>query len=282
MKCICCGDQDFSETIKVKSFEVLICDSCQHGIVHPIPNNLELEALYNSPEYFDENMNYNYREIDEKTINDNINTYGNLFDKYLHNHLQTKKSILEVGQGGGFGLKYFRDLGHQVKGIDPSISSREFSISKLGISENNLIQKDYADCEINEKFDIIILNHVLEHFVNPDEIAEKLKNNLNENGVILIRVPNHDSYDRKKYGTKWPAYLPFHIHYFSEKSLISLFEKHDLKPILVDNFISEMFLENYPVFFKRGVKKLLNILGPGIKRKYNGRTISIVFNHIST
>jgi 2-polyprenyl-3-methyl-5-hydroxy-6-metoxy-1,4-benzoquinol methylase len=42
----------------------------------------------------------------------------------------------------------------------------------------------------NEKFDLIILSHVLEHLLNPSVFLKKIKSILSDNGILYIEVPS--------------------------------------------------------------------------------------------
>jgi len=48
------------------------------------------------------------------------------------------------------------------------------------------------DFEIEEKFDVITLFHVLEHFDDPRAVLKQLKSMLAKGGIIVIEVPNAD------------------------------------------------------------------------------------------
>jgi 2-polyprenyl-3-methyl-5-hydroxy-6-metoxy-1,4-benzoquinol methylase len=271
-KCISCHQEVAPQILEIGSFQVHVCSHCKHGLVHPVPDKNELEALYNSELYFAENM-YDYSTISEDEINTKVKSYGGLFDKYLAKYLSSGKKILEIGAGGGFSLKYYLNKGYSVVGIEPSESSRKFAQHRLGIT---LHGANYEDEHFDGIYDVIILNHVLEHFIDIDIVLDKINANASQNGVLLIRVPNHDSYDRLIYGTKWPAYLPFHIHYFSKQSLINKLEQHGFEILLTDEFFSERFLDKIPFMLRKIILKLLSVAAPSAVNKFNGRTVTVL------
>src|SRR5437879_5304336 len=45
------------------------------------------------------------------------------------------------------------------------------------------------DFDIQDKFDVIWINHVFEHLIRPDLFLSRCKNNLRDNGFIFIEVP---------------------------------------------------------------------------------------------
>ena len=72
------------------------------------------------------------------------------------------------------------------------------------------IKQDLEQFDISGTFDLVILNQVLEHIINPLGLLLKIKKILNKHGRILIVVPN-----RNGFGNEARVYLPEHgKHYF--------------------------------------------------------------------
>ena len=78
------------------------------------------------------------------------------------------------------------------------------SISACEILQKNgirIISND-ADSNWDENFknffDVIILRHVLEHFLDPSSILKKIYNTLNNRGTIYVAVPNNLLLTRQK------------------------------------------------------------------------------------
>jgi 2-polyprenyl-3-methyl-5-hydroxy-6-metoxy-1,4-benzoquinol methylase len=278
MKSFCKSCQEYTNHLLIDliKFKILECDKCKFGLVDPIPSQDELTSLYNSQEYFEEHMNYDYNTLDNTEINKLENHYGNLFLQFLGDKLFKGAKLLEIGPGGGFGLLYFKNKGYNILGIEPSHSSVEFARDKLHL---NIIHGDFSKIAIDEKFDFVILNHVLEHFTDCFEVIEKIKKHTNIGGYILIRVPNHDSYDRKINSINWPAYVPYHISYFSQTSLSNLFLDKRIIQITKKEYISNMFLKNIPNGIRKYIINLFNYI-PFIVKKFNGRTITVLYQKI--
>ncbi|HCN37520.1 MAG TPA: hypothetical protein DIS94_07415, partial [Bacteroidetes bacterium] len=109
-------------------------------------------------------------------------------------------SLLDVGCGSGLFLKSVSDV-FNVSGIDVSKKSINFAREEFGLDVSNKSLDDLISD--GKKFDIITLWHVLEHFNNPVEDLKKIRNLLNENGVLIIEVPNWDSIKFQMSGKKW-------------------------------------------------------------------------------
>src|SRR3989344_659844 len=88
-------------------------------------------------------------------------------------------------------------------------------------------QELFENAKIKEKFDVVILNHVLEHLEQPEKVLQKIHSLLNKRGIIAINVPNAGSLSAKIYGASWKYVLPDeHLWQFTEKALKSLLEKN--------------------------------------------------------
>jgi len=252
-------------------FSVLECPVRKYGIVNPIPDVAQLVALYNSPEYFATHMHYNFRALTSVQIQEQIKKAGQLHTTILGRHIDAVKSVLEIGPGGGFALAFFKNLGKEVKGVETSASSSVFMREKLGLSVDNAMLEDYSD---PTQYDLVFLNHVLEHFLDPQAAMRKLASLVSPSGLLYIRVPNHNSYDRRAMGNAWPAYAPFHISYFSDASLKKLYEQNGFDVLVTQSFLSDQFLIGWPAQVRHVAKKIIALAG--LQRNFSGRTISIV------
>ena len=147
-------------------------------------------------------------------------------------------SVFQVGCSDGYTLNSFRQAGAQkVTGVDPSSDAHRLAKRKYNIDYyNTTVEK----LDIKEKFDLIILTHVLEHLYNPKDTLEKCWKMQNENGLLLIEVPLLDNIESCS-----PVYFSFeHINYFSEKTLIWTLEICGYKPFVITKIMDR---NSYPV-----------------------------------
>jgi 2-polyprenyl-3-methyl-5-hydroxy-6-metoxy-1,4-benzoquinol methylase len=102
-------------------------------------------------------------------------------------------NCLEVGASTGYMTKYLvKDFKHVVV-IEGSKKLIEKIPDYPNIKKVNSLIEDY---ETKEKFDTIIMNHVLEHIEDPIFVLKKLKNYLSDNGRLIVGVPNANSLHR--------------------------------------------------------------------------------------
>lgn len=204
--CFVCGTP-LKSLGKDNEKEILKCPNCGLGVTKGLIK----------PEYF----NYHRDEVYEK----NENQFRNIFTKIYKNVEKYKSSskVLDIGSSTGLLLLIFKENGWEVQGIEPSKSAREYAVEK-GIPT---IEGNFEDTKINGKFNVVTMDHVLEHMADPDIVLEKVNKLLNENGVLIVNVPNFGSLSAKINGANWEYVLPQeHLWHFTQKSMELLMKKH--------------------------------------------------------
>lgn len=139
-------------------------------------------------------------------------------------------SMLDVGCGEGYALSYFKKLGWTVRGLD---YSRAGLLSKNGHCAPDLLDGDVFQLLQNEEeagntYDLIWLQNVLEHVIDPVALLSSLRHLIKPDGVLVVTVPNDFSELQlraisgeivsKPY---WVA-PPDHLSYFSKDSLLAI------------------------------------------------------------
>lgn len=131
--------------------------------------------------------------LNDKFIEDECQfyTYNWVFD-----HISQSDNILELGYGEG---NFTKELVRR-NFIPTVIDGSEVLLktAKEKFQDNiKIVHELFEDYTSVEKFDVIIATHVLEHVDNPILLLNKLKENLNKNGKLIIIVPNAHSIHRK-------------------------------------------------------------------------------------
>lgn len=220
--------------------------------VLPKPSKNELQEYYNL-QYF-QNQAGNFR-----------NSYSNEELQYFKNkevqkqtilqkHLNVPiSSLLDIGCGEGFTLKYFKRFGWNVTGIDFS----NFGISRFNpemekyILQGDLIEEMKKLVQINRSFNVISMNNLLEHVVDPIYTIELAAQLLKDGGILIVEVPNDFSklqlFLKEKNLVKkdyWVCY-PDHLNYFTKESLGKLISSKSLKEVFsLSDFPIDLFLAN--------------------------------------
>ena len=165
--------------------------------------------------------------------------------KTLKLHCQPNR-LLDIGAGTGAFASFAKSKGANVFGVEPSPKAREIAEQALEkkLSESiHQVSEDDLDC--------ITMWHVLEHVPTLNKDLEKTQSLLKDDGLLVIAVPNIESYDAKYYGTAWAALdVPRHLYHFSKKSLVETVSKHgfqllQLKNMPLDSFYVSLLSEKY-------------------------------------
>lgn len=67
---------------------------------------------------------------------------------------------------------------------------------------------------------------VLEHLLNPHSSLLKIRNLLEDKGILIITVPNFSSFNRIVFGKSWYILgLPRHLSHFTKRTIKGILEK---------------------------------------------------------
>lgn len=217
LSCFLCQTDEFKVISEKDRYGLFyptgICLNCGHLQQTSYLNSESLNKFYEK----------HYRDI-YKTGNPEELFLSQYFEaaKKIHSFIGdiNIKNILEVGSGPGGILKYFEDKKNSnVLGIDLDQRYLDY-----GIKNNlKLINSTVESFSSNNKYDLIIVCHVLEHLKNPISLLEQLKSFLNNDGTIYIEVPSLESVKDGAYGKNLQNYLHLaHVSHFTEKSIKDL------------------------------------------------------------
>jgi 2-polyprenyl-3-methyl-5-hydroxy-6-metoxy-1,4-benzoquinol methylase len=163
----------------------------------------------------------------------------------IKTYSKTEKTILDVGAGTGDFLLAAQKNGWSVAGVEPNYDAR------MRAQEKSISLAPALESLSARKFEVITLWHVLEHLPDIENQILQLVWHLEEEGTLIIAVPNFKSYDANYYKKAWAAYdVPRHLWHFSRTSIEKLFGKHGVrliktKPMIFDAFYVSLLSEKY-------------------------------------
>jgi 2-polyprenyl-3-methyl-5-hydroxy-6-metoxy-1,4-benzoquinol methylase len=202
--CPLCGGSNF-----VAEREVLQrCSACGLVVNPAIWSHGAEEAL--EREWFDDDV-----RIDRSAWTRLFERWSNA--RTLDRLVQSGKragNVLEVGVGSGALLATLRDAGFIVEGCDLSLALAEHTRAAHGIFVHEQPLDALPD---GRSYDVIIMNHVVEHVGDPVALLKSARSRLAPGGLLHIACPNIDSWDAKLPG--WISYQPYHLAYFTPTTL---------------------------------------------------------------
>jgi SAM-dependent methyltransferase len=169
-------------------FNVVMCSTCGLIRLKPCLSPESLKEFYRK-DYW--NLYMGEGEAASEEYFNNMIVRGSyikdIFDSFVKCDWK-KMRVLEVGcQAGGILLPFLK-AGAQTRGYDYDRRfldygrRRNFGLDlRLGGVDDVIAQE--------EEFDVIILNHVLEHLVNPLDVIAGLRQRLTVRGFLYIAVP---------------------------------------------------------------------------------------------
>ena len=284
--CKICNNSNFKEYLKLKDFfltqeefSIFYCTDCGLKFTFPVPKETDLGKYYKSEKYVSHSdskkgLFFNIYQIVKN------HTLKNKYKLILQN--TSKGSILDYGSGTGDFLRNFKKNNWNCYGIEPDEQTRLYASEKQGI--NFTVPENINNFE-KHSFNAITLWHVLEHIPDLNEKLQNFKNLLNQNGILVIAVPNSDSYDSVYYGKYWAAYdVPRHLYHFNINTLSLLLEKNGFeiikeKKMLFDSYYVSMLSEQYKKTafgFLRGffIGFISNL--KSYSKKYNASSIILI------
>lgn len=113
-----------------------------------------------------------------------------LFRKYVLNHLTGDQIMLDIGAGAGIiEAMNFKGYAKKIYGLDPDhrVKSNPYLDEGFQGFGENLPFED-------NMFDIVIMDNVAEHLVNPDKVFSEIFRVLKSGGELLLKTPNKYHY----------------------------------------------------------------------------------------
>lgn len=245
--------------VSQEDFPLTLCSTCQFKFTNPKPEDSKLGEYYKSENYISHN---NTRQGLVSMLYHLVRKYTLKKKVKLIWRFVSRGTILDYGCGTGMFLNACKSAGFTSYGIEPDSGARSIA-SGMGLN----VVEDKALLDANVRFDIITLWHVLEHVSDLNETIQLLSSKLNENGTVIIAVPNHLSFDAAYYGKFWAAYdVPRHLYHFDKVSMRNLLAKHNFQlketlPMAFDSFYVSMLSEKY----KHGKTNYLRAFSVGLR-----------------
>lgn len=148
--------------------------------------------------------------------------------------------ILDIGCGFGESLGYHHSRGCDVYGVEADENIRRVA-DKFGYK----VHVGLFNPELYESgfFDYITMDQVIEHITNPVETLCGVAKILKPGGIAILSTPNSNGWGAKTFGRRWINWhAPYHIQFFSRKSMQLAAEKAGLKLQKVHTITSSEWL----------------------------------------
>ena len=137
---------------------------------------------------------------------------------------------------------------YQKELLTPYFKDKSYKILDFGCGQQPILDKIFPNCNFvyydkyfyenefkSSLYDVILLNEVIEHILNPLEVLDELVKLLNENGYLLIHTMLYD--ENTNFKTWWYQRDITHISFFNKETFEFIANKYNLKLSINNNFI---------------------------------------------
>lgn len=238
--CTICDNTEYNTILHSKSlysedlFPLVKCTQCSLMYINPRMSTQEVFEIYtnlSTKEY--------YKDLWNKRYGEGLA----LLRRYVLPNYPWASSILEIGSGTGAMLSAAEKLGFKdLWGIEPNTEACEIANQEnphFNMIPNIDVCNEKQMEAIEKKFDVIFSYHTFEHLPNPKIALLNAVKLLNENGAIIVAVPNTGTAEfRKLQKEKIDENGLFdpsaHIYHFTIDSLYKLFTSAKLRVVSIE------------------------------------------------
>ncbi|MBA3328985.1 MAG: class I SAM-dependent methyltransferase [Solirubrobacterales bacterium] len=182
------------------------CATCGAAHSHPLPTDEELDAFYTATDGWDDRVDAEAREAVERKLADKRRYYAHELEDLrpylIAPEADRQPAVFDFGCGIGAWLDVLAGDGWLTFGLEPGAAAREIAGRRHPMLD---------EIPTDERFDLIIVNHVLEHVRDPLAVVRSLARCLKDDGLMLIgsphlaRLPEHGRF----------SYVASGVHIFS-------------------------------------------------------------------
>jgi 2-polyprenyl-3-methyl-5-hydroxy-6-metoxy-1,4-benzoquinol methylase len=223
--CLLCGatGRHVVETMG-RGFKPLVtvaCDGCGLVSHHPLPDPAALEAFYA------ERYRLSYKGVLTPKPKHSLRAQRGAAARArrLAGLIPAGARVLDVGASSGEFVFAMQRSGFHAVGLEPNRGYAQFAAATYGVEiVNRPLEPDAFG---PGAFDLIHINHVLEHLADPLAALGWLRHWLTPDGLVFVEVPNLEGV-RKQRAT---LFHDAHIWNFTPQTLIALAARAGLVPI---------------------------------------------------
>lgn len=153
-------------------------------------------------------------------------------------------SVLEIGCADGGNISAFNESGYTATGIDLSHTYVEYGKRKgldLYCSDATTFSQK------GQKFDLIVLNHVLEHFTDLERELKTISSLMKDTGYLFVAVPGVKYLTFGAYNRDFLLMLQnAHIFNFTKDTLYQTMKKYGFDCIYSNEAVYALFKKGIP------------------------------------
>ena len=243
--CPICGSRAISDLWQVNRYTVARCQDCTNRFVR---ERLTLEALF---EHYASSEPSTY--VDENS--DWLKYYYSKAAKLVRSYHPTPGKILDIGCSRGW---FFDEMtGWECYGTE--ISSRDATAARERGNATIFVGAFEEMPEREAFFDVITMQDVLDHLIDPLESLKRVIRQLKPGGTLLIKVHDFSCLYARLSGSRFYAIIPpSHLFYYTRPGLRKLVELAGFEPVAARHIGNRLQIKTVFLRLARDNTKSLN------------------------
>lgn len=207
-------------------YDIVSCTTCQY-VYADTPNNQKTYETYYAT----------HAKYESSTSTQQDDARHQATTDFLSQYLDLNSNILDIGCSNG-------DLLHKLKikgfknlcGLDPSPTCID-QLTQSGIMGFPYTLSDFQNqSHLIKTQDCVVLSHVMEHLVSPNDMMISTQKIIKENGLLYIEVPDASRY-RFHFFKSFHYFDVEHINHFDQDSLTNLAHLHGFEVLACNSKI---------------------------------------------
>jgi ubiquinone/menaquinone biosynthesis C-methylase UbiE len=223
--CNNCGSTDaitmFAAGV-AQRYQIVRCTRCR--LMYVSPRQQEPEHVLISQHVIEQSTERDKQEKMRRIEKERLQVRDYRTTRRTLNALYPRRgTLLEIGSGFGFLLAAFKADGWTVTGVDPNREACDVANSVNGVEANSGTLEDMGFPD--RSFDVVIMNHVIEHLPDPRATLNEIHRVLKDGGHLMIETPRYDTLMFRILGRRERSLsCEGHVYFFTNSSLRTCYE----------------------------------------------------------
>ena len=220
---------------KIDTGRLVRCKTCDVGMMRRTMTPDEVAEAYDFAAYYTHGQSH-FPDVPVGLIDRvlvklaYLGDHGRMMDAAWLAELQPDaRRILDIGCGGGDFVLSLAAPGRALFGVEPDPKARE-AASARGVTVEAGTAEAIPQAIATQRFDIILMTHVLEHCADPGRALRNVRSLLAPGGGFYCEVPNCAALHFQTYAEISEMLdVPRHVHFFTPASLRRLMNQAGLE-----------------------------------------------------
>ncbi len=215
MKCAVCGESELSFFARKSDWLFSKCAHCGFIFLDPMPTQADLNQLYGDD-----------RGITEVHYPKAASRKSRAWRRALILSPWTfKKSVLDLGCGGGFMANAFQRFGSRAAGLD--INDKAVNYARRNFPRCDFFSSSFHVFNPPDTYDFVYSSELIEHVSELQLYMDLLKRVTRIGSHVYITTPDIGSKNVPPDVVDWDVFSPpHHVQFFDESTLALLFLRH--------------------------------------------------------